>query len=146
MLHDIAIKVVKAGVAPGVAPGAAVEVKAGVAPGADNVMVGADGKMLWLGSSFEEAFRNVPALGASLGLQDSDAIGTLGGYLSISTADNVEYMALTCHHVLSGGWRLDWGLAKLMMGRFSLTHIDNDKYFLDEVAGHFPSWCPVAMR
>ncbi|KAK3364084.1 hypothetical protein B0T25DRAFT_58553 [Lasiosphaeria hispida] len=96
---------VKAG-APGVAPGAAVKVKASVAsftPHPDQLTVGTDGKMPWLGYSFEDAFRNVPALGAGLGPQDSAAAGTLGGYLSISTADTVEYMALTCHHVLSGG-------------------------------------------
>ncbi|KAK3364094.1 hypothetical protein B0T25DRAFT_58647 [Lasiosphaeria hispida] len=51
-----------------------------------------------------------------------------------------------------GGWILDWGLAKLTTGRFSLTFIDDDKYLFDgvahdkhflhnEVAGHFPSWC-----
>ncbi|KAK3364093.1 hypothetical protein B0T25DRAFT_563092 [Lasiosphaeria hispida] len=102
-LHDVAIEVVKASVAPGVTPGAAVEVKAVVAPG-DHVTVGTNGKMPWLRYSFEEAFRNVPALGAGLGLQDSAVAGTLGGYLSISTADTVEYMALTCHRVLSGRW------------------------------------------
>ena len=89
-LYDVAVEVVKAGVAPG------------VTPGADHGTVGTDGKVPWLGCSFEEAFRNVPALGAGLGLQDSASAGTLGGYLSISTADTVEYMALTCHHVLSG--------------------------------------------
>ncbi|KAK3364112.1 hypothetical protein B0T25DRAFT_627962 [Lasiosphaeria hispida] len=210
-LHDVAVEVVKAG----------------VAPGADHVTVGIDGKVPGLGCSFEEAFRNVPALGAGLGPQDSTLAGTLGGYLSINTADTVEYLALTCHHVLSaiwntmerdekcatlallrikqeagqisnavrdqlflkeynlrqnqkrslslarfsnrlgtiyctgtgtsGGWILDWGLVKLMTGRFSsltcidelspLTRIDehgaHDKHFLhNEVAGHFPSRCP----
>ncbi|KAK3364081.1 hypothetical protein B0T25DRAFT_58465 [Lasiosphaeria hispida] len=97
-LHDVAIEVVKAGVAPGITP--AVKVKAGVST--DDVTVEINGKVPGLGCRFEKAFRNVPALGAGLGPQDSAVAGTLGGYLSISTANTVEYMALTCHHVLSG--------------------------------------------
>ncbi|KAK3364082.1 hypothetical protein B0T25DRAFT_58484 [Lasiosphaeria hispida] len=50
-----------------------------------------------------------------------------------------------------GGWILDWGLAKLMTGRFSFTDINNNKYFhevapdkhflYNQVTGHFLS-CP----
>ncbi|KAK3364107.1 hypothetical protein B0T25DRAFT_58711 [Lasiosphaeria hispida] len=115
-LHDVAVEVVEVGVAPGVARGAAVEVKAGapgvargaavevkagvagVAPGAAvEVKAGAPGVAVEVKDGVapgdhvtvgtdEEAFRNVPALGAGLGPQDSASAVEY-------TADTVEYMA-----------------------------------------------------
>jgi hypothetical protein len=50
----------------------------------------------------------------------------------------------------SGGWILDWGLAKLAAGRFlCLTRINEptyDKHLYDEVASCFPSWYPGTQR
>jgi len=91
-LHDVAIEMVEAAV---------VSNYGNTFNDLDQPTIGTDGKLPWLGHCFEDAFRNVPALGASLGLQDSNSAGTLGRYLAIHTVEEFDYMALTCHHVLS---------------------------------------------
>lgn len=53
------------------------------------------------GCEFNEVFRNEPHIGVPLGCSDSNATGTLGGYVRLSTASDVKYMALTCYHVLT---------------------------------------------
>jgi len=91
-LHDVAIEMIES---------AAVPYHGNVSNDPDHPIMGLNGKVPQLGYSFEDAFRNVPALGVSLGIQDSNSAGTLGGYLVIRTAERSHYMALTCHHVLS---------------------------------------------
>lgn len=59
-----------------------------------------------LGCAFEDCYCANPAIGASLGLSGSVGSGSLGSYLRLRIRSNAEenatYLALTCHHVLSG--------------------------------------------
>jgi hypothetical protein len=78
-LEDIAIEIIEAG-----------------------VDIHSDDTWSTVGYDFEEAFCVTPSIGVGLGLSDSRSTGTLGGYLRLSTAVTSKYVALTCHHVLSG--------------------------------------------
>ena len=91
-LHDVAIEMIES---------AAVPYHGNGSNDPDHPIIELDGKVPQLGYSFEDAFCNVSALGAGLGIQDSNTAGTLGGYLVIRTAERSHYMALTCHHALS---------------------------------------------
>lgn len=91
-LHDVAIEVIEADAVPH---------NGSTSDDSDSPTIGIDGKVRRLGYCFEDAFRDVPAIGASLGIQHSNKTGTLGGYLALHTTERCEYMVLTCHHVLS---------------------------------------------
>ena len=89
-LHDVAIEVIQADVVPH---------SGNTSDDSKCPTIGIDGKLPTLGYCFEDAFRDVPAIGTSLGVQHSNKSGTLGGYLALRTMERCEYMALTCHHV-----------------------------------------------
>lgn len=60
-----------------------------------------------LGYAFEDCYCINPSMGASLGLSGGRGSGSLGGYLRLrirseSKVQETKYLALTCHHVLSG--------------------------------------------
>jgi hypothetical protein len=107
-LHDVAIEVIEADVVPhsGNTSDDSNHPTLSVYDNASDDFkcptIGIDGKLPNLGYCFEDAFRDVPAIGASLGIQHANQSGTLGGYLALRTMGRCEYMALTCHHVLSG--------------------------------------------
>ena len=107
-LHDVAIEVIEADAVPHGGNTSddsnhpTLRVHDNASDDFDCPTIGTDGKLSDMGYCFEDAFRDVPAIGTSLGIQHSGKSGTLGGYLALRTTERCEYMALTCHHVLSG--------------------------------------------
>lgn len=85
-LHDVAIEIVEADIMPYASQSS---------PRTLTLEHATDGY------EFEEAFCDEPRIGVPLSRSDSTATGTLGGYLRVSTASGVKYMAMTCHHVVT---------------------------------------------